>query len=844
MAHTTDAPSATMVIPFTRYTQNPDGTLFVEGVATNDALDLDEQIIDRGFARKGLQSWFQDWGNVRQMHATNLPPAGKAVEMRELDNGDYWVRTHVVEPTAVQLVKNRVYQAYSVGISKPRIIADHIAKNGRVVDGVFSEISLVDFPANPTCKFTLAKMAGGQLEVVEKVTPAMLAKIRTGATEPDDEPEPEIVITKAAVESATWYALVKRNFDPGVGGGVDRDQIDEKDFAGPHRSYPIVTPGDVDDASKLIGHADNPDQVKSNIISIAHRKGQAFVDQLPDEWKGGDKAAGVTVDLTKDDAAGADGEDDGMKECPTCEGKGKIMEGHRQCPDCKGSGNVPHDFKKSAEPDAVKRSDAERGLDAHQEPDGDEEGPDIDGDGDGSKPVAKARREYQDGEKKPFDGAAKPFTKEGDDDGDGKVDDDGDDGDDDGDAQKIAYHTRRLHDATCCAFREEDVLIAHPAVVKGIGMLVDPERYREQINKALGDPTQAADVARLGLGFGLAVRLRTADQDELDAGMIELRKAFAEYYPDAHPSPTDIQPGQFKRPYIGAGHAPLSGGSQPRIPLASHVPDPSQFTRGDITAGHERPAPSKAGQPDLTKAGGGRVGMEGGSDGGGISAGNYGAASVLTAIHDYIVDDNSGNLCPMSPLSRSPEHVGDQGSSITPTRPAAFSQSVVDMRAGARPTPASLGQVHQSTAVQTSAVPDLVKVHQDGSIEFNGTVTSPSGAILDSDTLARVVGDAVAQHTATLAGEVDTLTKRVHELEAQPDPASAAVRGPAALASLQKAQIVAGHDDVRNDEAADELVRLVKAARHPDSTVSAPALAKLLTKARPEDVADLISPPR
>jgi len=823
-----------MVIPFTRYTQNPDGTLFVEGVATNDALDLDEQIIDRGFARKGLQSWFQDWGNVRQMHATNLPPAGKAVEMRELDNGDYWVRTHVVEPTAVQLVKNRVYQAYSVGISKPRIIADHIAKNGRVVDGVFSEISLVDFPANPTCKFTLAKMAGGQLEVVEKVTPAMLAKIRTGATEPDDEPEPEIVITKAAVESATWYALVKRNFDPGVGGGVDRDQIDEKDFAGPHRSYPIVTPGDVDDASKLIGHADNPDQVKSNIISIAHRKGQAFVDQLPDEWKGGDKAAGVTVDLTKDDAAGADGEDDGMKECPTCEGKGKIMEGHRQCPDCKGSGNVPHDFKKSAEPDAVKRSDAERGLDAHQEPDGDEEGPDIDGDGDGSKPVAKARREYQDGEKKPFDGAAKPFTKEGDDDGDGKVDDDGDDGDDDGDAQKIAYHTRRLHDATCCAFREEDVLIAHPAVVKGIGMLVDPERYREQINKALGDPTQAADVARLGLGFGLAVKLRNADQDALDAGMIELRKAFADYYPDAHPTPTDIQPGQFKRPYIGAGHAPLNGGTSPRIPLASHVPDPKQFTRGDITDGHERGAPAKAGQPDLVK--------NAGAAGAAAGMGGATAASTLTAMHDYIAQQSPG-VCPMDPFTGAPAApIGDQGSSVVGDLAAT---THLDMRAGARPTPASPGPAHQSAAlsIQTSAVPDLVKVHQDGSIEFTGTITSPSGAILDSDTLARVVGDAVAQHTATLTGEVDTLTKRVRELEAQPDPAFAAVRGPAALASLQKVQTVAGHGDTGVDEAAAELARLVKAARHPDTTVSGPALAKLLTKARPEDVADLISPP-
>ncbi|BCT75995.1 hypothetical protein SCMU_18370 [Sinomonas cyclohexanicum] len=157
----------TFGIPITKSASTADG-VFVEGIATSDDLDLDGQIIDKGFAVRGLRAWFDDWGNVRQMHSPSLAPAGKAVSMEVRDEG-IWVRTHVVEPTAVQLVKAGVYSAYSVGISQPRIISDGIAKNGRVVDGVFSELSLVDFPANPNSRFTLAKRAGnGRIETIGK----------------------------------------------------------------------------------------------------------------------------------------------------------------------------------------------------------------------------------------------------------------------------------------------------------------------------------------------------------------------------------------------------------------------------------------------------------------------------------------------------------------------------------------------------------------------------------------------------------------------------------------------------------------------------------------------------
>lgn len=85
---------------------------------------------------------------------------------------------------------------------------------------------------------------------------------------------------RAAVEQ-------KRDFDPNVGGGVDRDKIPDGDFAGPHRSLPIVTPKDVHDAwirANTVNGGDI-DEMHRRITAIAKRKGQAFVDQLPDTAK-------------------------------------------------------------------------------------------------------------------------------------------------------------------------------------------------------------------------------------------------------------------------------------------------------------------------------------------------------------------------------------------------------------------------------------------------------------------------------------------------------------------------------------------------------------------------------
>lgn len=60
-----------------------------------------------------------------------------------------------------------------------------------------------------------------------------------------------------------------------------------EDFAGPHGSFPIRTQADVDSASKLVGHANDPAGVKSKIKAIAKRKGL----DLPESWEEGTENA-------------------------------------------------------------------------------------------------------------------------------------------------------------------------------------------------------------------------------------------------------------------------------------------------------------------------------------------------------------------------------------------------------------------------------------------------------------------------------------------------------------------------------------------------------------------------
>lgn len=147
-----------------KYDKNDDGTLMVYGKATDDTLDLDQQICDPAWLDQAMPAWFKSGGNIREMHTASA--AGVAKEYEAKADGHY-IGVHVVDPVAVKKVENRVYQGFSIGIKQPRVVRDNKAANGRIIDGQIIEVSLVDRPANPSAKLILAKSVEGESTLVQ-----------------------------------------------------------------------------------------------------------------------------------------------------------------------------------------------------------------------------------------------------------------------------------------------------------------------------------------------------------------------------------------------------------------------------------------------------------------------------------------------------------------------------------------------------------------------------------------------------------------------------------------------------------------------------------------------------
>lgn len=144
--------------------ENADGTLTVYGKATDDSVDIDQQICDPAWLDKAMPEWFMTGGNIREQHS-NIA-AGVAEEYERKADGHY-ISALVVDPVSVKKVKARVLKGFSIGIKSPRVVRDQKAANGRIVDGQIVEVSLVDRPANPNAKLILAKSVESEESLVK-----------------------------------------------------------------------------------------------------------------------------------------------------------------------------------------------------------------------------------------------------------------------------------------------------------------------------------------------------------------------------------------------------------------------------------------------------------------------------------------------------------------------------------------------------------------------------------------------------------------------------------------------------------------------------------------------------
>lgn len=628
--------------PIEKMETNDDGDIVVFGKCSDGEVDFDGQIVSPSWMAEASKKWIDSGANLRVQHQAQRDPAGIGLEVNTDAKGNTWLKGLVIEPIAKKLVSKGALRAFSVGIARPTIERDMVAKGGRITAGELIEVSLVDRPANARCSFQLAKSAAdGHAEYVGKVLGSEedISKAlnpesvtRTAGDVSDFNPadfevsfSPNDMAELVMKKMAARYAE-KRDFDRGVGGGVDRDKLPESDFAGPHRSFPIVSQGDVSDALHLIGHADNPDAVRARIRSIADRKGFS----MPESASADSKKVRDELAIAKADIGGA----------------GPLADEDCEPGDPTPGDNVPpkpepkdEDSIKEATPDIIK----------DPEDKGNPKGKklrEMDSDGDYDAPAGKAAMPPKKGKmpkagkkgkklppwlNKPADDATKAVNcgqqhehtdkchttpKEA-----GMVEEAADmqpapvgdlmespakphmKGLADGlaEAAMMRYKTIGmdtdlgiLHDMTCPAFHPAEVAKVFPYA--DFASMVDEDLWqRKALNAATGKSINEAMQAQQV--WQAAVTLKYANAAEVNDHRADLHKAFRDANPgvSSFPTPCAMSPTKYHRPNITDGHAAYgSGYSGPNssAPVATGAPNAHSFDRPPLGSGHQTPSPS------------------------------------------------------------------------------------------------------------------------------------------------------------------------------------------------------------------------------------------------------------
>ena len=637
--------------PIDKVETDADGDLIVFGKASDGSVDSDQQIVAPSFMAAAAQAWKATGANLRVQHNAQRDPAGVGLEVETDSSGATWVKGLVIEPIAKKLVAKGALRAYSVGIARPTIERDPTgkARGGIITAGELVEISLVDRPANKACGIALVKAADdGTPEYVGKVfgsdadiAKALGADVTKGADDgfvnvdlpkgasisisPADFAKLHTFKQQLVTKTSATADTEKRDFDPNVGGGVDRDKLPASSFAGPHRSFPVVNQSDVSDAMHLAGHADDPDQVRANVKRIANREGLSVPDDSDSKSKGAEEGAEPVAekaetaaealkeaepDVTKDPEEAKDKpvkkakkkpkklppwlnkpkDDDGDgDDDSSCKGAHAWIHvgGDSPVPDirCEKCKTTPaqaaglsgtHDMHAAPVPELLESppmASTKSAPTPQAASDADEAAsmdPAPSGELDETPPPVSAKGDAGMMKASPEVAAMLRFKAAG-----------------------IDTELGRLHDLTCPAYHPEDVAKCHPFA--DLRLIDEAAFQREAVKAACGPDMERAK--SLNLAWQASRVLREADPAELNDYRLAAHKAFrdANPGPTSAPTPGMISPGKYNRPLITDGHEASSTGhdgpnSSPQV--AASAPNAHSFDRPPLASGHQSPSPS------------------------------------------------------------------------------------------------------------------------------------------------------------------------------------------------------------------------------------------------------------
>ena len=147
---------------YAQITKTDDDKRIVEGFATTEAVDSQGEVVKLSAIKKALPEYMK-YANLREMHQWSA--VGKTIATKADDKKKgLWIRGKIIDETAWQKVKEKVYNGFSIGgvVNK---------KIGNIIHELdLNEISLVDRPANPKAMFSMVKIKQGG-KVMEKQSP-------------------------------------------------------------------------------------------------------------------------------------------------------------------------------------------------------------------------------------------------------------------------------------------------------------------------------------------------------------------------------------------------------------------------------------------------------------------------------------------------------------------------------------------------------------------------------------------------------------------------------------------------------------------------------------------------
>ena len=139
---------------FTKAEEQDDGSIIVSGLASSETKDSDGEVILASAIKAAIPEYMQ-WANVREMHS-NIA-AGKALSIHVNDAGETEFEARIINSETVKKVKEGVLQGFSIGGRKVK----YDPSDRHIITGIsLSEVSVVDRPANPDCRFQIAKFDG------------------------------------------------------------------------------------------------------------------------------------------------------------------------------------------------------------------------------------------------------------------------------------------------------------------------------------------------------------------------------------------------------------------------------------------------------------------------------------------------------------------------------------------------------------------------------------------------------------------------------------------------------------------------------------------------------------